>query len=326
MRSRKSMRTSPTLPEAVRQCGFALRRAPVWLDLGEHERPVADQRLGPAPGRSHLVGAMARPGVGPVRGEHVREVVARFVQVDFERPVVERLGRGDVVEQERRDVPLLAQLAPGVDEIAGRQRVPVAPAGVLAQHEEVGQAVGRDVHVLRQLRHDVEVVVDAQEAAEELLDHDRRLARVGVAGRVGIGPDERELDLGGRRRALRALLGGAVEGRVVGLAGARVVERQVAHERDLEERVALAARDRSAAAGTCARGGNARSPRGRRRRRAPRRPRAASSAPRARARRPRRSGGRAARRRRRRRRRRASRRPRRCGGAGCAGPGSSRLP
>ena len=130
-----------------------------------------------------------------MRREHVGEVVARLAQVHLERPVVERLGRGDVVEQERRDVPLLAQLAPGVDEVAGGQRVPVAPAGVLAQHEEVGQAVGRDVHVLRQLGHDVEVVVDAQEAAEELLDHDRRLARVRVAGRVGVGPDERELEL-----------------------------------------------------------------------------------------------------------------------------------
>ena len=92
--------------------------------------------------------------------------------------------------------PSSRSLRQAYDEIARGQRVPVAPAGVLAQHEEVGQAVGRDVHVLRQLRHDVEVVVDAQQAAEELLDHDRRLARVGVAGRVGIGPDERELELG----------------------------------------------------------------------------------------------------------------------------------
>ena len=191
------MRTSPTLPVAASQWGFALRRAPVLVDLGEHERPVADERLRPAPGRADLVGAVARPGVRPVRGEHVGEVVARLAQMDLERPVVERLGRGDVVEQEGRDVALLAQLAPGVDEIAGGQRVPVAPAGVLAQHEQIGQAVDRDVHVLGQLGHHVEVVVDAQEAAEELLDHDRRLARIGVAGRVGIGPDERDLELAG---------------------------------------------------------------------------------------------------------------------------------
>ena len=175
----------------------ARRRAPVGIrgqqrahlvHLGEHERPVADERLGPPPGRPDLVRAVARPRIGPVRGEHVREVVARLAQVHLERPVVERLGRLDVVQQERRDVPLLAQLAPGVDEVLGRERVPVAPAGVLAQHEQVGQAVGRDVHVLGQLGHDVEVVVDAQEAAEELLDHDRGVARVRVAGRVGIGP------------------------------------------------------------------------------------------------------------------------------------------
>ena len=196
------MRTSPTLPEAVRQWGFAVRRAPVVVDLREHERPVADERLRPAPGSPDLVGAVARPRIGPVRGEHVREVVARLAQMDFERPVVERLGRGDVVQQERRDVALLAQLAPGVDEVAGGERVAVAPAGVLAQHEQVGQAVGRDVHVLGELGHHVEVVVDAQEAAEQLLDHDRRLARVRVARRVGIGPDERELDLRpGRARA-----------------------------------------------------------------------------------------------------------------------------
>ncbi len=210
------------------------------VHLGQHERTVAHERLGPAPRRPDLVGAMARPGIRPVRGEDVGEVVARLAQVHLERPVVERLRRGDVVEQERRDVPLLAQLAPGVDEVAGGHRMPVAPARVLAQHEEVRQAVGGDVHVLRQLRDDVEVVVDAQEPAEELLDHDRRVARVRVAGRVGVGPDERDLEPGGSLRALAALLARAVEGRVVGLAGARVVERQVAHERDLEERLALA--------------------------------------------------------------------------------------
>ena len=34
------MRTSPTLPEAVRQCGFALRRAPVWLTSESTNGPL----------------------------------------------------------------------------------------------------------------------------------------------------------------------------------------------------------------------------------------------------------------------------------------------
>ena len=203
------MRTSPTLPEAARQCGFAVRRAPLSSTSASTNGPLPTSDSGPPPGGADLVRAVPRPRVGPVRGEHVGEVVARLAQVHLERPVVERLGRGDVVEQERRDVPLLAQPAPGVDEVAGRERMPVAPAGVLAQHEEVGQPVGRDVHVLGQLGHDVEVVVDAQEAAEELLDHDRRVARVRVAGRVGVGPHERDLDA--RPASARARVRSSVE-------------------------------------------------------------------------------------------------------------------
>ena len=170
------------------------------VHLGEHVRPVADERLGPPPGRPDLVRAVARPRIGPVRREHVGEVVARLAQVHLERPVVERLGRLDVVQQERRDVSLLAQLAPGVDEVLGRERVPIAPAGVLAQHEQVREAVGRDVHVLRQLGHDVEVVVDAQEAAEQLLDHDRGVA---LMARYQLSYTVIELGDGERGRTMR---------------------------------------------------------------------------------------------------------------------------
>ena len=65
-RSRKAMRTSPTLPVAVRQWGFARQAGARLVDLREHERPVADERLRPAPGSSDLVGAVARPRIRPV--------------------------------------------------------------------------------------------------------------------------------------------------------------------------------------------------------------------------------------------------------------------
>jgi hypothetical protein len=57
---------------------------------------------------------------------------------------------------------------------------------------------------------------------------------------VSPGAHERDLDVRGTGGALGPLHRGAVERRVVGLPGARVVERQVAYQRDLEERLALA--------------------------------------------------------------------------------------
>ena len=131
-------------------------------------------------------------------------------------------------------------MLPGVDEIVRGERLAVAPAGVVVELEQVRQAVGRDAEVLGQRGHHVQLAVDDQKAAEQVLGERARVRDVGQARRQRARPD----DGSGQPLAQLGLEEGldlARERLVVGALGALEVEREVVHERDLEQRLARAA-------------------------------------------------------------------------------------
>ena len=81
-------------------------------------------------------------------------------------------------------------MLPGVDEIVRGERLAVAPAGVVVELEEVRQPVGRDAEVLGQRGHHVQLAVDDQEAAEEVLGERARVGDVRQARRQRARPDD----------------------------------------------------------------------------------------------------------------------------------------
>ena len=240
VRSRNRKVICERLPRAPRQCGLASSTISVSSRDVSTNGPLDTSgtcSYHASPTASHDV---PRPRVGRRRGEHVREVVARLAQHHLERVVVERIRLGHVLEQERRRRREAADVLPGVDEVVRRQRLAVAPAGVVVQLEQVRQAVGGDAEVLGQRRHHVQVAVDDQEAAEQVLGERARVGDVRQARRERARPD----DGSGQPLAQLGLEEGldlARERLVVGALGALEVEREVVHERDLEQRLARAA-------------------------------------------------------------------------------------
>jgi hypothetical protein len=115
--------------------------------------------------------------------------------------------------------------------------LPVAPLDALAQPEEIRETVARDAEVVGHGRHDVELPVDHQEPAEDVLCEARPLGRVDVPGDdVRRLPQRRLQTLG---RLASGLLRDATRERlVVHLLGPLEVEGDVVGERHLEEGVA----------------------------------------------------------------------------------------
>ena len=223
----------PARPGPVR---VRLEQHVAVADLPDHERPVANEILRVAPRVPELLAAMTGPGEGPGR-EQVREVAPRLADSNLERPVVESLGARDVREQEGSRALLLLQPAPGEREVLGRDGHAVAPAGLLAQAEEVREPVARDAEVVRDVRHDCQRVVDGEQPAEQVPDDLHALRRVDVARNEVRGLVQYRLEAL-RRLGARRLLDAAIERLVVGRLGPLEVEGEVVRQRDLEQRVA----------------------------------------------------------------------------------------
>ena len=117
---------------------------------------------------------------------------------------------------------------------------PSLQRAVRADLEQVAEAVRRDAEVLGQRRHHVQLAVDHQQPVEHV-----RGERVGVADVLEAGRDlarlrqRRHQPLDRQRLLHRHHLAG--EGLVVGRLGGRVVEGEMVHQRDLEQRLARAA-------------------------------------------------------------------------------------
>ena len=168
-------RCRPTAPVRV-----VAEDGAVVAELLQHQRAVADERRRVAPVLAFGLDPVARPRERPVRGEHVGEVVAR------RRAGAPRASSRRAPRRPRRrpggtrcTAALLAHAPPGVRRSrrrsAARRRSSARPRG--SGRGRSGRPRRRGM-LSASSRHDVELRVDPQEPAEELLDHERRASVV----------------------------------------------------------------------------------------------------------------------------------------------------
>src|SRR5206468_10388412 len=152
------------------------------VQLPEVKRTVADEVLGHSPGIRQLLTSVPWPRVPPERDE-VWKVTPRHGQPYLQRQVVARFGALDVREDVGRGQLLPPRFLEGEDEVACRQGSAVTPAQARLETEGVRPSVCRDPDVLGELRHHVELAVDLEQSAEEVLDEPRAEELIGIARR-----------------------------------------------------------------------------------------------------------------------------------------------